>query len=264
MHDAALAAIIGEQQKKCDKTYGYRRMWKWLKCQKKICKIRKQFCALWRKYELLSEIRRRRKWKQMGQQVHKYENLLNRGISGWSPQSQVGHGHLLHSHRSRRALSVYHSRSVWQQYCCLQDRNYTDRQSCTGHHPACDAEGESRCGSCSSTATKAVSTPPKHTLTWLENTALRRPCQDEETATTTLWRENFFSILKTECIYRHHAATFEDARSLIDNYVPFLQLPVHPTWNWVAPLTLRHSGLKFLSFPTGAFCAVRTIWQTVQ
>ena len=30
IHDAALADIIREQQEKCDKTYGYRRMWKWL------------------------------------------------------------------------------------------------------------------------------------------------------------------------------------------------------------------------------------------
>ena len=35
-HDAELAAIIGEQQKKCDKAYGYRRMWKWLGNMKKI------------------------------------------------------------------------------------------------------------------------------------------------------------------------------------------------------------------------------------
>ena len=30
-HDAELAAIIREQQEECDKTYGYRRMWMWLK-----------------------------------------------------------------------------------------------------------------------------------------------------------------------------------------------------------------------------------------
>lgn len=30
------------------------------------------------KYNLLSEIRRRRKWVQIGHQLHKYENLLNR------------------------------------------------------------------------------------------------------------------------------------------------------------------------------------------
>ena len=33
--------------------------------------------------------------------------------------------------------------------------------------------------------------------------------------------ENFFSLLKVECIYRHLSATFEEARTLIDNYIHF-------------------------------------------
>ena len=35
-HDVVLADIIRKQQEKCDKTYGYRRMWKWLREYKKI------------------------------------------------------------------------------------------------------------------------------------------------------------------------------------------------------------------------------------
>ena len=31
-----------------------------------------------KKYDLLSEIRHRRKWVNMGQQLHRYENLINR------------------------------------------------------------------------------------------------------------------------------------------------------------------------------------------
>ena len=85
MHDAALAAIIGEQQKKCDKTYGYRRMWKWLRNVKKIYKNPKTILRIMKKYELLSEIRRRRKWQQMGQQLHKYQNLLNRNFHAEAP-----------------------------------------------------------------------------------------------------------------------------------------------------------------------------------
>ena len=41
-----------------------------------------------KKYELLSEIRRRRKWQQMGQQVHKYKNLLNREFHADRPNSK--------------------------------------------------------------------------------------------------------------------------------------------------------------------------------
>ena len=84
-HDTALAAIIREQQDKCDKTYGYRRMCKWLKKEKKIHRNPKTILRIMKKYELLSEIRRRRKWRQMGQQLHKYENLLNREFQADRP-----------------------------------------------------------------------------------------------------------------------------------------------------------------------------------
>ena len=84
-HDLELASIIREQQEKCDKTYGYRRMWKWLKKTKKIHRNPKTILRIMKKYELLSEIRRRRKWRQMGQQLHKYENLLNREFQADRP-----------------------------------------------------------------------------------------------------------------------------------------------------------------------------------
>lgn len=41
-----------------------------------------------KKYELLSEIRRPRKWIQMGQQQHKYENLLNRQFNAEKPNQK--------------------------------------------------------------------------------------------------------------------------------------------------------------------------------
>ena len=53
--------------------------------------------------------------------------------------------------------------------------------------------------------------------------------------------ENFFSILKTECIYRHLPATFSEARVLIDNYIYFYNHLRIQIKTGVAPLTLRHS-----------------------
>ena len=41
-----------------------------------------------KKYGLLAEIRRRRKWQQMGQQAHKYQNLLNRDFHTDKPNSK--------------------------------------------------------------------------------------------------------------------------------------------------------------------------------
>lgn len=40
------------------------------------------------KYRLLSKIRRHRKWVNMGQQVHKYKNLLNRQFHADRPNSK--------------------------------------------------------------------------------------------------------------------------------------------------------------------------------
>ena len=33
--------------------------------------------------------------------------------------------------------------------------------------------------------------------------------------------ENFFSVLKTECIYRHKSATFSEDNEMIDRYIHF-------------------------------------------
>ena len=52
---------------------------------KKIYRNPKTVLRIMKKYELLSEICRRRKWKQMGQQLHKYENLLNREFQADRP-----------------------------------------------------------------------------------------------------------------------------------------------------------------------------------
>ena len=48
----------------------------------------KTVLRIMKKHDLLSEIRRRRKWQQMGQQVHKYQNLLNREFQADRPNSK--------------------------------------------------------------------------------------------------------------------------------------------------------------------------------
>lgn len=53
--------------------------------------------------------------------------------------------------------------------------------------------------------------------------------------------ENFFSILKTECIYRHKPASFSEANEMIDRYIHFYNHERIQYKTGVAPLTLRHS-----------------------
>ena len=53
--------------------------------------------------------------------------------------------------------------------------------------------------------------------------------------------ENFFSILKTECIYRYKPKTFADANDMIDRYIHFYNHERIQTRTGVAPLSFRYS-----------------------
>lgn len=85
--DAELANEIRICQDCVDKTYGYRRVWLWLK-HRNIHRNPKTVLRVMKKYGLLSEIRRRRKWVNLGQQMHKYDNLLKRQFRADRPNAK--------------------------------------------------------------------------------------------------------------------------------------------------------------------------------
>ena len=66
--DAALAEIIAEQRERSFRTHGCRRMCLELK-KRDIHRDPKTILRIMEKYELLAEIRRRRKWGNLGQQA---------------------------------------------------------------------------------------------------------------------------------------------------------------------------------------------------
>ena len=73
--DAELAQKIEECQNKTDRTYGYRRAWKWL-MDRNIQRNPKTVLRIMKKYGLLSEIRRRRKWVTDISYIHTKEGVL--------------------------------------------------------------------------------------------------------------------------------------------------------------------------------------------
>ena len=62
--DAAPAEMIRRQQEQCFHTYGCRRMWQWLKSSEGVYRNPKTILRIMKKYGLLAEIRRRRRWRQ--------------------------------------------------------------------------------------------------------------------------------------------------------------------------------------------------------
>ena len=57
---------------------------------------------------------------------------------------------------------------------------------------------------------------------------------------THIMAENFFSILKTECIYRHKPKTFGEENDLIYRCIHFYNYERIQNKTGVAPLTQRH------------------------
>ena len=84
--DLPLAEKIKECQQKNGKTYGYRRVHIWLERQG-IHHNPKTILRIMQKYNLLSEVRRK-KYRNYGDYLHRYDNLLNREFNADRPNQK--------------------------------------------------------------------------------------------------------------------------------------------------------------------------------
>ena len=219
--DADLAEVITQQRERSFRTYGYQRMWLWLKRQNIFCNP-KTVLRVMKKYNLLSEIRRRRKWQQLGQQVHKYKNLLNRDFHADKPNSKwVTDISYIHTKQGVLYLSMirdlYDNSIVAYKTGTQQTVNLvldTIRLAMKQEKKRVAAElylhsdqGFQYTSQAYFTLTQAYGITP--------SMSRRGNLYDNAMV------ENFFSIIKTECIYRRKPATFSEANELIDRYIYF-------------------------------------------
>ena len=239
--DSGIAEEIRQIQEACDRTYGYRRIWKCLK-DKKIHRNPKTILRIMKKYELLSEIRRKRKWKQMGQQLYKYENLLNRQFTADQPNRKwVTDISYIQTKQGTLYLSIirdlYDNSIVAYKTGTSQTVNLVldtirlamkqEKKKVTAELQLHSDQGFQYCSPAYFKLIQEYGITP--------SMSRRGNCYDNAMA------ENFFSIIKTECIYRHKPKTFDEARELIDNYIYFYNHQRIQLKTGVAPLTLRHS-----------------------
>ena len=239
--DAALAKIIAEQRERSFRTYGYRRMWLVLK-KRGIHRNPKTILRIMEKYGLLAEIRRRRKWQQMGQQLHKYENLLNREFQADSPNSKwVTDISYIHTKQGVLYLSIirdlYDNSIVAYKTGAQQTVNLvldTIRLAMRREKKRIAAElrlhsdqGFQYTSQAYFNLTKEYGITP----------SMSRRGNPYDNAMA----ENFFSILKTECIYRYKPATLSEANEMIDRYIHFYNHERIQLKTGEAPLTRRLS-----------------------
>ena len=210
--DAALAEIIAKQRERSFRTYGYRRMWLVLKKQG-IHRNPKTILRIMEKYGLLAEIRRRRKWQQMGQQVHRYKNLPNREFYADRPNSKwVTDISYIYTKQGVLYLSMirdlYDNSIVAYKTGTEQTVNLVldtirlamrkEKKRVAAELQLHSDQGFQYTSQAYFNLTKSGGITP--------SMSRHGRCYDNAMA------ENFFSILKTECIYRHKPASFCEAK----------------------------------------------------
>ena len=178
----------------------------------------------------------------MGQQVHKYENLLNRDFHAEAPNRKwvtdisyikTKQGVLyLSMIRDLYDNSIVSYKTVTQQTVNLvldtiRQAVHREKKKVAAELQLHSDQGFQYTSQAYFQLTKQYGITP----------SMSRKGNPYDNAMA----ENFFSILKTECIYRNKPATFSEANEIIDRYIHFYNYERVQSKTGVAPLTLRHS-----------------------
>ena len=216
--DLPLAEKIRECQCECGKTYGYRRVHTWLE-RKGIHRNPKTILRVMQKYNLLSVIRRK-KYRNYGEYLHRYPNLLNRDFHAEKPnQKWVTDISYIRTKQGVLYLSIirdlFDNSIVAYKTGTEQNVNLVlntiksamKKEKVTAELQLHSDQGFQYTSNAYYSLTKDYGITP----------SMSRRGNPYDNALA----ENFFSILKTECIYRVKLQTFEEARLLIDRYIYF-------------------------------------------
>ena len=216
--DLPLAEKIKECQIKNGKTYGYRRVHIWLEKQG-IHHDPKTILRVMQKYNLLSVIRRKR-YRNYGEHIHRYPNLLNRDFKADRPnQKWVTDISYIKTGQGTLYLSVirdlYDNSFIAYKTGTEQNINLVLRtikaakrkEKITAELQLHSDQGFQYTSQAYFNLTKSYGIIP----------SMSRRGNPYDNAMA----ENFFSILKTECIYRTKLRTYEEARLLIGQYIHF-------------------------------------------
>ena len=234
--DLELSELIRECQQETRQTYGYRRVAIWLE-RKGIHHNPKTILRVMNKYSLLSVVRRRR-YCNYSQALHRYDNLLNRDFHADRPnQKWVTDISYIRTSQGFLYLSVirdlYDRSIVAYKTSTVQNINLVlntikaakIKEKVTGELQLHSDQGFQYTSQGYFKLTQSYNITP----------SMSRRGNPYDNALA----ENFFSILKTECIYRTKIKTFAEARQLIDDYIYFYNHQRIQSKTKLTPLELR-------------------------
>ena len=216
--DLPLAEKIEECQKECGKTYGYRRVHIWLENKGLQCDP-KTVLRVMNKYNLLSVVRRK-KYRNYGNYIHRYPNLLNRNFHADRPnQKWVTDISYIHTEQGILYLSVI--RDLFDNSIVAYKTSKTQNVQLVLNTIKAAKKKEKVTAEVQLHSDQGFQYTSNQYFNLTKSYGITPSMSRRGNPYDNALAENFFSILKTECIYRTKLKTYEEARLLIDEYIYF-------------------------------------------
>ena len=235
--DLPLAEKIRECQEESHRTYGYRRVHIWLERQG-IYRNPKTILRVMQKYNLLSVVRRK-KFKYVSEHLHKYPNLLNREFEAERPnQKWVTDISYIKTAQGFLYLSIIRDLYDNSIVAYKMDKEQSiklvldtikaakRKEKITAEVQLHSDQGFQYTSQAYFNLTQSYGITP----------SMSRRGNPYDNALA----ENFFSILKTECIHRVKLSGYDEASLIISEYINFYNNYRIQTKTKLTPLEKRN------------------------
>ena len=234
--DLALAEKIQECQTKCGKTYGYRRVHIWLE-RNGIYRNPKTILRVMRKYNLLSVIRRR-KFYQYTEHLHKYENHWKQNFKADKP-NQKWSTDISYIHTNQGVLYLSIIRDLYDNSIVAYKTGTQQTVKLVLDTIKAAKRKEKVTAELQLHSDQGFQYTSHAYFKLTQGYHITPSMSSKGNPYDNAMAENFFSILKTECIYRTKLQTSEEARLLIADYIRFYNNERIQTKTKLTPLEKR-------------------------
>ena len=216
--DLPLANKIEECQNINHKTYGYRRVHIWLERQGIYCNP-KTILRIMQKYNLLSVVRRKR-FHYCSQYLHRYPNTLNREFTADRPnQKWVTDISYIKTEQGFLYLSVI--RDLYDNSIVAFKTAKDQSIKLVLDTIKAAKKKEKVTGELQLHSDQGFQYTSHAYFNLTQSYGIKQSMSRRGNPYDNALAENFFSILKTECIHRVKLKTYEQARLLIGEYINY-------------------------------------------
>jgi transposase InsO family protein len=216
--DEVLGQLIRDCQKKTRQTYGYRRVKLWLLRETGLIINSKSVLRLMRKYNLLAEIRRPRPLYQRQNQFMTYENKLARNFSATRPNEKwVTDISYIHTKQGVLYLSMI--KDLFDNFIVAYDMG-SIQDTALVYRTIQKAKKEVASGLILH-SDQGFQYATNEYFSLIQQYSILPSMSRVGTPLDNAPAENFFGILKTECLYRQQISTLEQAMQLVHDYIHF-------------------------------------------